>query len=77
MMKKKYKVWRIEGYTGCSDYDGPQDDNHHEDLIFDGRYTKKGVIQMWMSAHDNGGYVAVSKCELIAEGEIEINTGAL
>ena len=72
-MKKKYNIWHIEGYVGRDDYDGPEDCNRHEDIIFDDRYLKKGVINMWMRIQEGKGYreVVVHSCEIVASGEVE------
>ena len=39
----KANVWRITGYKGRNDYDGPADDNTKLDIIFDGRLKKEDV----------------------------------
>lgn len=70
-MKLKYNIWHIDGYTGSSDYDGPSDCNHHEDIVMDARYSKKDVVEMWMAVHENAYSVAVSKCEIKRSGVIE------
>ncbi len=36
-------VWRITGYRGRNDYDGPADDNTKIDLIMDSRFSKEDV----------------------------------
>ena len=38
------KVWKITGYIGFSDYDGPEDDNLTTYIVFDERFSKKTVI---------------------------------
>ena len=39
----KYSIWRITGYRGWNDYDGPTDDNTKVDIIFDNRFKKEDV----------------------------------
>ena len=36
-------VWRITGYKGRNDYDGPADDNIDLEIIFDSRFKKEDV----------------------------------
>lgn len=36
-------VWRITGYKGRNDYDGPADDNTNIEVIFDSRFKKEDV----------------------------------
>lgn len=36
-------IWRITGYRGRNDYDGPADDNTRLDIIFDSRLSKEDV----------------------------------
>ena len=69
-MKLKYNIWHIDGYSGWSDYDGPSDCNHHEDIVMDAQYSKKDVVDMWMSRY-SGRTVAVAKCELVGSGVID------
>ena len=38
------KVWKITGYIGFSDYDGPEDDNLTKYIVFDERFSKETVI---------------------------------
>ena len=39
----KANIWRITGYRGKNDYDGPEDDNTKLDIIFDGRLKTEDV----------------------------------
>lgn len=44
MMKEpKANVWRIIGYKGRNDYDGPMDDNTNLEIAFDSRFKKEDV----------------------------------
>ena len=36
-------IWRITGYKGRNDYDGPADDNTDIEVIFDSRFKKEDV----------------------------------
>ena len=67
---KKFNVWHIDAYSGWSDYDGPDDCNIHKDIIMDASFTKKQVVDMYMSLL-GGRTIAISKCELIGEGQAE------
>ena len=42
----KANIWRITGYKGHNDYDGPEDDNIKLDLIMDSRFTQKNVEEI-------------------------------
>ena len=42
----KANVWRITGYKGRNDYDGPEDDNIKLDLIMDSRFTKENIEEI-------------------------------
>lgn len=39
----KANVWRITGYKGRNDYDGPADDNTNIEVVFDSRFKKEDV----------------------------------
>ena len=39
----KANIWRITGYKGRNDYDGPPDDNTDLEIIFDSRFKKEDV----------------------------------
>ena len=39
----KANIWRITGYKGWNDYDGPADDNTDLEIIFDSRFKKEDV----------------------------------
>ena len=38
------RIWKITGYVGFNDYDGPEDNNLNEYFIFDKRFSKNDVI---------------------------------
>ena len=69
-MKKKYNIWHIDAYSGWSDYDGPEDCNIHEDFIMDEHFSKKSVVEMYISLL-GGRSTAIAKCEIIKSGEID------
>jgi len=71
-MTYKYKIWHIDAYRGCSDYDGPCDCNKHLDLIMDASLSKKDVVDSWVALNSDAPSVAVAKCEEIGSGEIEV-----
>lgn len=38
------KIWKITGYIGHSNYDGPEDNNLTKYIVFDERFSKETVI---------------------------------
>lgn len=63
----KVNIWRITGYRGRNDYDGPQDDNTELDIIFDSRF-KKEDIEAILSNYWGEIYRSVAiKAELLKE----------
>ena len=66
---KQFKVWHIDAYSGWSDYDGPGDCNIHKDIIMDATFSKKQVVDMFISTL-NGRSVTVAKCECIDDGDV-------
>ena len=63
----KANTWRITGYRGRDDYDGPADDNTELDLIMDSRFKKEDVENI-MSYYWNKFYRSVAiKAELLKE----------
>lgn len=42
----KANIWKITGYKGRNDYDGPEDDNTDLDLIMDSRFTKEHIEEI-------------------------------
>ena len=63
----KVNTWRITGYRGRDDYDGPADDNTKLDLIMDSRFKKEDVedimFRYWSKLYRS---VAI-KAELLKE----------
>jgi hypothetical protein len=70
-MKLKYNIWHIDAYYGWSDYDGPEDCNVHQNYVFNASWTKKEVMDAFVSKYDGYRSIAISKCELVSSGEIE------
>ena len=67
MKEPKANIWRITGYKGWSDYDGPIDDNVEIDVIFDSRFRKEDVEDI-MLHYWNKKYHSVSiKANILAE----------
>ena len=42
-------IWRITGYKGRNDYDGPADDNTDIEIIFDSHFKKEDVEDIMFS----------------------------
>lgn len=40
------KTYIVNGYRGWDDWEGKQDNNFHDEFIFDGRFSKKDVEKM-------------------------------
>lgn len=63
----KANTWRITGYRGRNDYDGPEDDNTKIDVIFDSRFDKEEVEKL-MAYYWSKLYRSVAiKAELLKE----------
>lgn len=63
----KANTWRITGYKGKNDYDGPADDNTKIDLIMDSRFKKEDVEAI-MANYWSKFYRSVAiKAELLKE----------
>lgn len=61
----KANVWKITGYHGRNDYDGPADDNVELELIMDSRFKKEDVEEL-MSYYWSKLYRSVAiKAELL------------
>lgn len=61
----KANFWKITGYKGRNDYDGPEDDNIDLNLIMDDRFTKEQIEEI-MSQYWSKFYRSVAiKAELI------------
>ena len=61
----KVNVWRITGYKGRNDYDGPEDDNTKLDLIMDSRFNKENIEEI-MAQYWSKFYRSVAiKAELL------------
>ena len=67
----KYNTWHVDAYFGWNDYDGPQDCNFHEDIIFDKRFTKGDVVSMIECLYSHYRVVVVSKVTLVENEENE------
>jgi hypothetical protein len=61
----KANVWKVTGYRGRNDYDGPADDNTSIEVIFDSHFNKEDVETI-MFNYWNKQYRSVAiKAELI------------
>jgi hypothetical protein len=67
----KANVWRITGYRGSNDYDGPEDDNTKLDIIFDGRLNKKDVEDILFYYWGQKYRSVAIKAELLKEDDYE------
>ena len=58
-------VWRITGYKGRNDYDGPDDDNIDIEIIFDSRFKKDDVETIMLNYWGKKYRSVVIKAELV------------
>ena len=49
MMKHLISIWRIEGYKGNSDCDGPEDYNISMEMPWDNRFDAKDIEEIMAS----------------------------
>lgn len=63
----KANTWRITGYRGRNDYDGPADDNTKLDIIFDSRFKKEDVEAILFNYWGKKYRSVAIKAELIKE----------
>ncbi len=63
----KANTWRITGYRGMNDYDGPADDNTKVDIIFDSRLKKEDVEAIMFNYWSKTYRSVAIKAELIKE----------
>lgn len=40
------KTYIVDGYRGWDDWEGKQDNNFHDEFVFDSRFSKKDVEKM-------------------------------
>ena len=60
-------VWRITGYKGTSDYDGPDDDNIDLEIIFDSRFKKADVETIMLNYWSKKYRSVVIKAEIVGK----------
>ena len=67
----KANIWKITGYKGHNDYDGPEDNNINFNIIMDSRFTKKDIEKI-MSQYWSQFYRTVAiKINFVKEIEIK------
>lgn len=64
-------IWKISGYMGWSDYDGPQDDNVNFIVAMDSRFKKEDVEEIFVNRYSKSekNRVVVISATLIDEGK--------
>lgn len=70
-MKVKINIWHFQGYSGWSDYDGPQDINIDMHIGVDSRFNCDAVIALVGMRYNNRIFTCV-KCDLETSFEKEI-----
>lgn len=68
--KMKIKVWKVEGYKGFNDYDGPQDNNLNIEVAMDARFKKDEVEEIFVNKFSKRHRVVVVEAIVIREMEI-------
>ena len=63
----KANTWRITGYKGWNDYDGPSDDNTDLEIIFDSRFKKEDVEAIMFNYWGKKYRSVAIKAELLRE----------
>ena len=63
----KANTWRITGYRGRDDYDGPADDNTKVDVIMDSRFKKEDVEDIMFNYWSKKYRSVAIKAELAKE----------
>lgn len=66
----KANTWRITGYRGRNDYDGPMDDNTSIEVIFDSRFNKEDVETIMLNYWSKKYRSVAIKAELIETKDI-------
>ena len=66
----KVNIWRIIGYKGRNDYDGPADDNTNINVAFDSRFTKEDVEDIMFNYWGKKYRSVAIRAELIEAEEI-------
>ena len=63
----KANTWRITGYKGRNDYDGPADDNTDLEIIFDSRFKKEDIETIMFNYWGKKYRSVAIKAELLEE----------
>ena len=58
-------IWRITGYKGWNDYDGPVDDNTDIEVIFDSRFKKEDVEDIMFNYWGKKYRMVAIKAEMV------------
>ena len=61
-------IWRITGYKGRNDYDGPMDDNIDIEIIFDSRFKKDDVENIMLNYWGKKYCSVAVKAEMVGRG---------
>lgn len=66
----KVNVWRITGYKGRNDYDGPMDDNTNIEIAFDARFKKEDIETIMFNYWGKKYRSVAIRAELVKTQEI-------
>ena len=66
----KVNIWRIIGYKGHNDYDGPMDDNTNLEIAFDSRFKKEDIEEIMFNYWGKKYRSVAIRAELIETEEM-------
>ena len=64
-------MWRISGYKGFDNYDGPSDDNMHFDVFLDSRFNKEDVEEIFLNRFSKKHRTVALEATLVRELKLE------
>lgn len=74
MKRIKVNIWKVAGYKGFDDYDGPEDNNFSFEAAFDARLTKEEVENFFFERYAKRKYRnVVLRAELVSEKIVSLD----
>lgn len=68
---RKVNLWKVEGYAGYYDCDGPSDYNINETIIIDATFSKQAVVDLMARCYRKNRVLEI-KVNLLKEMEVDI-----
>ena len=68
----KVNIWRVSGYRGRYDYDGPEDDNFCFVTALDARLTKDDVLELFFNRWSHKYRTVSLYAELLDTAEVAV-----